>query len=1031
MALLGIQAEMQCEGNIPVPRHYSNWNLNVNTNGGAWLLNDVDNIFKNRNYHNGALLLPSPDQHSVQSKEVVKQTMLKQEAIFRDQISELHRIYWRQRELMDEMKKNELLKHHLQQGTLQSNPFSPQDLCDDVQRTSHVFSLPGVNPALNQSSISTAKNDPSLSHFDDGKFVQSGSDPAQTKFSLKGCELESSKKFGKLVLDLELPPTEYIDSEDEESLQKVPEVTDHPMNRISEAVHKSDWQPDHGSGGFNSVFQEDNLNPGSLSSKRKFLADLNEPIKLEEGSGTMSMYLPDLNEPNKNEGKVAAASKFLDLNEPVELLEEAALPSEFPSSLARHTDFSCQDLAQKGIQVPPTDITHNKTGRDSETCSSDLHLEKYDDDAGQRRSNVASLSPGFIEELSVSLQNIDLKQAHEPETCHLMNQRKRKSCGEGLESLEKDLSSNSNPVRVSTCIVGTSRLLSLTDKRNSKPSSVSSPKKHIRDIVRTPIIVQALPCFNSSLRLRKRSKSSVTGPVVAGKRSFRGKSSKFSPKFDSASFHQRSFCNRSRAESKTLQSLPPSADSNALDVGEESQLALEHQGPTKFSTLSMEVKSAEYMNSNFRTQSSSSDGERKLEDTVRGLAWSKSKLVPKRKCGRRSESPAQVETRQSPSEDEDIKNSANDGVSNISLDCDPLPEPGEKVTSHKLVVEGGLEQKIDQKISCFEAAIDPNLCMNDDESSPTPPLSTELGLEGPVSPENKESSPPRGNSDENQVETSSELSGKEDGDVQEDLTQNAAEAMVSGEEDGDMQEELSKNAATALVSISSSVFQTCPETAACEPSEPSRSDDLYWFAKVVSSVVDDPDSELGVSLRSKNDGDYKEYMFNGLDYFEAMTLNLVESNVEEADWFKTYDQVGEKEEASGATYLPSQQSRGRMRRQRQQRKDFQTEVLPSLASLSRCEVTEDLQTIEGLIEAANGPRGRVCTRSMSRNGRARGRKRLFISTSNLTDTTICSPSKQRTSFREKDVKERSLIGWGRITRRRRGPRSPSTNPWLR
>lgn len=86
MALLGIQAEMPCEGNIPVPRHYSDWNLNVSTNGRAWLSNDVDSIFKNRNYCNGALLLPSPDQHLVQSKELVKQTMLKQEAIFRDQV---------------------------------------------------------------------------------------------------------------------------------------------------------------------------------------------------------------------------------------------------------------------------------------------------------------------------------------------------------------------------------------------------------------------------------------------------------------------------------------------------------------------------------------------------------------------------------------------------------------------------------------------------------------------------------------------------------------------------------------------------------------------------------------------------------------------------------------------------------------------------------------------------------------------------------------------------------------------------------
>ncbi|KAK2655478.1 hypothetical protein Ddye_008530 [Dipteronia dyeriana] len=1053
MALLGMQADMQCKSYFP--GHYSTVDLNMDTSGSLWPFYNVDTVMKSEQYCNGTLSRSSPNQHWVYSKEALKQTMLMHQATFKDQIHELHRLYWRQRELMDEMKRNKL-QNNLNLETLQSNPHLSQKSCDFTQKQCHVLSLPRVNPACNQLFVSTAESSLLLSNFNEGKSTHTGLDPAESKFALKDCQLESNcKKFGKKILNLELPAYEYIDSEEEKSIEKVPEVSGSPQGKISEVEHMSNQQYYHGNTGFNSVLQKDYLTPDTTCFKNNHFADLNEPHKLEKVKDPISTFVADLNEPINLEEEATPMAKFLaDLNEPLQK-EVASRSRDFPSLSTGHMKLPYQDQSQNSnsdSQVLPMDVMQNtKLRRDPEPCSNCLQPQNnkmqewpsYDDEAGQSRSKAASFSLGFSEEVSKSFEDVDLKDVHELPSSFVMDQSKKISDSEGLQSLGSELSPSNYPEWVS-CLH-----LSHTDVGNSKESLVLNWRKHVHDFVQTPIAIQALPCFTSSVPLSKSFRSPIASPWTTGKKSHYSRNLKSCPKFDGTEFYQHSY--GSNSEPKTLESPSPSINCIDMDCNTSDDLTSEQHGPVKGIKPSMDVKPAKDMDPNCMSHSCSSDAGR-IEDAAEDM-----------KCGKRSESLTQVESILLQANSACIFDTELNKVEASNNSSSKRLLGGEQLTSDKLVAGAGF----DKNISGFGIGIDLNSCIDEHESSPTPPLLEKLDLEAPASPENKESSPPRGESEENQVGTPCQMLGQEDGDVreefdgtaikavvlehedrdaqedllcnlvegvvteqevrdaQEDLLWNLVEGVVSGQEGGNVQDEIVRNAAEAIISFSSSKVETCSEVATCGPSEPCF-EDLYWFSMVVSQVEDDPNSEFGVVTSYKDSNDDKDCLSNELDYFEAMTLQLAETKLEEL-WCMTNDQKDKKEEAMGATSLPCQPRRGQMRRVRQQRKDFQSEILPSLASLSRCEVTADLQTIEGLIEAANNSLRTDSSRTMDRYARARGGRRSYNSTSKVKETTFCSQSKPQTGYKEKGKVEKRVIGWGNITRRRRGPRCPASN----
>lgn len=88
MALLGMGANAPCNGYVP--GYHSARDLVFGAEGSAWNSSNGNNELQNNRYNNGSLP-GSPPVHLLEyNKELVKQTILKHEAIFRDQVCSVY-----------------------------------------------------------------------------------------------------------------------------------------------------------------------------------------------------------------------------------------------------------------------------------------------------------------------------------------------------------------------------------------------------------------------------------------------------------------------------------------------------------------------------------------------------------------------------------------------------------------------------------------------------------------------------------------------------------------------------------------------------------------------------------------------------------------------------------------------------------------------------------------------------------------------------------------------------------------------------
>lgn len=650
--------------------------------------------------------------------------------------------------------------------------------------------------------------------------------------------------------------------------------------------------------------------------------------------------------------------------------------------------------------------------------------------------------------LSKSLYE-ELEQAHVPPS---FNESNQKSCSGrtiyGLENTKKNFGSHndmhSGHSGASYACNSNEHVLE-TEMISRSPSLVNLRK--LGDLERHPSAVQALPCFNTSVPLSKRIKSSVGRPGL-DEDIYNKKKLGRSPKPDSEIYLNGSFSNVFQTDSKMSKANPKLLGFvNYVRVDDNDSVSDNHS-LAKFQKDSVNAKSSNDINLNFMPPGCSSDvsvsqsiqkthGVKKPEDTVGCFPWLRAKPISNGEASKRCVDPTLVEsvtlqaysasisdhekkkgevsdpsckmkpsvfsdrssssrypckTIQKPFED--VKSKEKDAVLDLNMAFNSFSESEIELTADKHVTENGLNGKD----VGFGDHIDLNSSINENEFSPC--HTTEIDLEAPVSPENKECSPPRGESDENQLERP---------------------FISSGQEDGDLQDELARIAAESIISISSCGRQSCLGKTTGKLFEASNNS-LYWFAGIVSSLVGDPENELGLALDGKDDVHYENFVPAEMDYFEAMTLKLTETKVEEYCWRSNIP----KEEETATSSPLSQPRKGRTRRGRQ-RKDFQKEILPSLASLSRYEVTEDLQTIGGLMEAAGTRWETGSLRYGARNGCTRGRKRSCVSTSNGIDSTAASLQKQLSSNTTPSNEERSIICWGKVTRRRRGQRYRGSN----
>ncbi|KAI4343920.1 hypothetical protein L6164_011212 [Bauhinia variegata] len=991
MALLGMGANVERTGYLP--GYYSTSDLMFGAEGSTWTSSNGNGELKSDCYHNGSLPASSPAQFLGYNRELLKQTILKHEAIFRNQIHDLHRLYQKQRELMDELKRNELNKHNLRLETSWSSSTLSHVSSKIDPRICCSPSLPWLT---GQSSVLMAESIQFPLGIVQENNKQSCLAPVPTEGCAKDPGLSESKyrKVGKKILDLQLPADEYIDGEGEsledEGVRKMPKVSAYTLNGISQLVYTD--RPSLGSNGANS----------------NGYVDLNALFKLEGKATTKS-------------------DDFVGY-----------------TCLRNIPSYDLSSSTKLGSHNFSNDFILNPKGRQNiDTRSDDPPLEQQKKHG--RSFHTDNAGKNGTEQLSVSSE-IFSKKPEQPSFLNQINQGAwsgRKFSG-GESSVAAQGSTIDGLVGPSSALRTGSpyQLVSMDDITSSGISPSVLREGPTGDFCQRPMAVQAFPSFGISSPLGQSSISFRGMAGFPGSELYHCKSIKSGPNLDRSNFLLSSFCGGPKTSD------PPLISTNDLNSPENHGASHDLM---KYAKSSEDVGTPKNLNLNIMPSGCSdigalqsnqvTDKDNKFQDLERRLPWFKEKRALKRKPTEENKNSSHIEpvlsqpynldglngfelkkvgdgdlsrgkilvhhingqpltsldlhsSHASPSkisktwsENQKAGKIEESCVSDVEVPCNDLNELAEQAP----VGEHIMKNELEKKHKGLAGHIDLNLCLNEDENTPI-----DIDLQAPVSPENKECSPPRGESDENQLEMPCRLVGKDD-----------PEAL----------EEQVKIAAGSLVSISASVAYKGHQMSSLPPSESFASDSLHWFSGIVSSVMDYLENGVKVDF-SCNPHDLEELLPAGFDYFEAMTLKLNETKVLDC----CCKSIGQMEEEGGST-SSIQPRKGRLNRGRQ-RKDFQSEILPSLASLSRYEVTEDLQTIGGLIEAAGTQLETSSLRNAGRNVLARGRKRSFTSSSDFSDLLL----KQLTGNTEPGFEKRGLMSWGKINRKPRGRRYPARNP---
>ncbi|KAL0916789.1 hypothetical protein M5K25_014328 [Dendrobium thyrsiflorum] len=223
---------------------------------------------------------------------------------------------------------------------------------------------------------------------------------------------------------------------------------------------------------------------------------------------------------------------------------------------------------------------------------------------------------------------------------------------------------------------------------------------------------------------------------------------------------------------------------------------------------------------------------------------------------------------------------------------------------------------------------------------------------------------------------------------------------------------LIKEAAENMITLSIDKFKHLDDDQSCLSTEP-PCNTLHLFADMALLNAHMINSDLE------------------MDLFELMTLQLEEMKPEEA-WCTPQETENAKDDEKSRALLLFKKPRRGQARKRRQRRDFQKDTLPGLATLSRKEMVEDLQLIGGLLKAS-GCHWELSTgrRNSSRNGTpAKAKRRQAPKKTSIAITeehsrpqqTLFLFSNNATNL-EFEVDRPGMLGWGRTTRRCRRQRS--------
>ncbi|XWS64209.1 hypothetical protein CRYUN_Cryun06bG0166800 [Craigia yunnanensis] len=1068
-----------------LPGYYSMRDLNEDSNSCSWPLYYGDKTLINGQYYNSFFPRAIVDAYPGYDKDMLKRTMLEHEAIFKNQVSELHCLYRIQRDLMDGIKKKELQKNWIPiEPSLSSSPLAWQNTTEEAHKW-HIPSFPMANSVCGRPSISGVEDSHSPLTSIKGSSIQVGPFLSQNGGNSKDVEVLECRptKVRRKMFDLQLPADEYIDNEKAEQFRDdtASAMSSYLPNGNGKIGPESGGKLFHGDVGKTGCQGDASRSDSCLRGKNS-LADLNEPVEIEETNG--SAYL------------------------------------HFLGHDPYHGGYELSIKPKQELLGLPKDISVNSHHQSDNRSINNIHVENNGNDrgffshvleAGHGKSNSKSISQAFQpQKLPVSSQQVQVlfDKAHDPPTFLLTDQSKpdlsRERMLHGLEVSERnrEISNNSHPESIMTSNVPSLNPFASSDLVKPWSHSVSSWEKPFSSLSQKSMSVQTHPFLNSSGPF---SKSSVIAPQsngIFGEKWQVSSNSRLNPAFGSELPNRNGFYYGSSSGSEEPAICFPSISYGYLNCSTDSEgvsKQFNSRGSTKPYNCSnnVDVKSTSDVNLNVVLSNSSSnepvlqrgpqiDGGRKHEDHLPGLPWLRSKPACKNEAtitGRDlnvgelsfSQSSAKQSTNKKetgngfsqiftqnvklvsfsnnvdasrseiseclrnkkilgipifekhyvsknessftspyvsvpqPSEGE-AENKGRNRLLDINLPCDvTVPDMSQDIVAEN----SAIEKEADTKLSTFRHQIDLNSCVHEDEASFIPSvLSTSMktiggiDLEAPLVPE------------------------PEDVIHGEELLEKACELPFQSEQSkvDCLQDELIKSAAEAIVVISSSGRYSHLVDVNCSLSETSMTDPLNWFVETIFSFGEDLESKFEALMRGK-DGDQDESSSEEIDYFESMILNLAETKEED---YMPEPLVPEnfKMEETGTTSLLTTRTRKGQGRRGRQRRDFQRDILPGLASLSRHEVTEDLQTFGGLMRATGHSwHSGLTRRNSTRSGCGRGRRlSVTSSTPALAATTTCMPLMQQLNNIEVGLEDRSLTGWGKTTRRPRRQRCPAGNP---
>ncbi|XP_073021658.1 uncharacterized protein [Primulina eburnea] len=983
--------KVHCESYLP--GYYSMRDLNEDSISSSWPLFNGDKDVAN-GYFNGFMPKNAINGYTENDKDSLKQKMIEHETVFRNQVYELHRLYRIQRDMMEEVKRKELRKQRASIEPSSSSSLQGFQMPSNDARKWHMAGFPLSNSGHGRTSILGVEIVTSPMSCTKGKENQTNQFLFPNSSTLKDCEALDSRplKVRRKLFDLHLSAEEYVDSDEGENLQE------YKVNARIEP--ENSFLRSHA--GVNPNCPMDASTSDSCLRSSVGLADLNKPLHQE----SMSPILVDFHGNTSSNGKTKGINKSAKSNE--RFLGET------------HDGFLMNSSVESEI---------NKRGRFSH-----MYEAGSSNNLGTRRQGLpqdklpVAYNPG-----QAPLNQLHHASGTYPTVCCKENLwRDGSNCGEFNGLLEPLVASqSSHPFFSSRCFPG------------SQAHSFSSWTNPIGSFTRQ-ITTSGSPSIQEHFGGKwQANDSSRSNAVLRNKQTTKnGVSHGFA------------------SGSKELQAALPSAGFGYLNCSEGDKVVSDHSinhGFGIFARGSCLVDSKPVLDINLNEVVSNSSNEPwgrqdfhtvdrkgKHEDHVSALPWLRPKptigsegdsSVPRASLCHNRETVSDLNQPYTPL----VTLASNDcvivekkeidetqtvqkilgfpiadtiarGYEPYIVDCPPDKNNKRKnrIIDMNLAYEPeelkAYEERHLEKATQGACYIDLNSCASDCEDPPvcsyesqsnSRKLTKVIDLEAPVSLESDDDDTP---SKENLPNIGSLHS-----------LEKKAEQMP---------DEVLRDAADTLIAISS-----CPNI---DTSEASLADSLLWFVNTMSSCAIELECIFHKESRTR-DGSPLQGLFEEIDEFEAMTLQLVETK--EDDYMPRSFVPEAQIEDTGGNLLLTRSRRGQSRRGRQ-RRDFQRDILPGLTSLSRHEVTEDLQTFGGMMRATGHHWNSGLTRrNGSRNRSARGRRRAVIETvPNIIPNTVCPPLVQQLNNIESVLEDRSLTGWGKTTRRPRRQRCPTGNP---